>query len=173
MGGYGSGRWGWHRKKTQVEECLKLTIYFLKPYLRAGNGGTVRWSRGDEERASIGYEVSACKQPKSVQLNYTINARKGCPEELSCSVNLTTTPLPWGGFRYWFVCPLKGCSQRVGCLYLPPGGKYSLEEGNEGTAHLIADAGHGDLLRMGSRHAVQRGRPLRSPSGGPAHRFRG
>jgi len=40
------------------------------------------------------------------------------------AVELTTTDLPWGGVRYWFVCPLQGCYRRVGCLYLPPGGKY-------------------------------------------------
>jgi len=43
-------------------------------------------------------------------------------------VGLTTTPLPWGGVRWWFVCPLvvsgQACGRRVGKLYLPPGGRY-------------------------------------------------
>ena len=92
MGGYGSGRWSWHNKKTQVEDCLKLTIYFLKPYLKAGNGGTVRWSRGDEERASIGYGIPEGKQPVSIQLNYTINASTDHPEKISYSIN-TINPI--------------------------------------------------------------------------------
>ena len=43
-------------------------------------------------------------------------------------VGLTTTPLPWGGDRWWFVCPLtvngRKCLRRCEKLYLPPGGRY-------------------------------------------------
>jgi len=43
-------------------------------------------------------------------------------------VSLTTTPLPWGGLRWWFTCPLvvegRSCGRRVGKLYLPPGRGY-------------------------------------------------
>jgi hypothetical protein len=124
MGGYGSGRWGWHSKKIQVEECVKLTIYFLKPYLWSGNRNSVHWWRGECEIGSISYRVLGDDKPTSLRLIYTIGARSGDPQEFDYPVTLTTTPLPWGGMRFWFECPLRGCGRRVGCLYLPPGGKY-------------------------------------------------
>jgi hypothetical protein len=124
MGGYNSGRWSWHLKKTQAEECAKLTIFFLKPYLQPGNWSTVRWSRGGQETGSISYRVLGDDHPTGLRLIYTIGAKSGHPEDFNYLVSLTTTPLPWGGVRYWFECPLQGCTRRVGCLYLPPGGKY-------------------------------------------------
>lgn len=43
-------------------------------------------------------------------------------------IAFTSTQLYWGAKRWWFVCPLSRngvrCNQRVGKLYLPPGGKY-------------------------------------------------
>ena len=49
-------------------------------------------------------------------------------EQVSYRVNLTTTKPLYGGLRWWFICPLSIesnlCKQRVGRLYLPPGGKY-------------------------------------------------
>lgn len=124
MGGYGSGHWGGHNKKVQVEECRKLTIYFFKPHLYSGNSGVVRWSRGGVENGKIGYVVSGESQPTTLRLQYTINPRTENAIEMDYPVHLTTTSLPWGGSRYWFVCPLDGCGRRVGCLYLPRGGKY-------------------------------------------------
>ncbi|MFC2063712.1 hypothetical protein ACFLXB_01270 [Chloroflexota bacterium] len=124
LGGYGSTRWNYHIKKTTVEDCFKLTIKFLKSYLVPGNSNSIRWLRGEEEIGSISYRVHGNDRPSEISLNYTIGARSGHPEDFEYRVNLTTTPLSWGGERYWFVCPLQGCYQRVGCLYLPPGGKY-------------------------------------------------
>jgi len=54
--------------------------------------------------------------------------RSGEKEDIDYITRLTTTELPWGGIRYWFVCPLSSgsvpCGRRVGCFYLPPGGLY-------------------------------------------------
>ena len=128
MGGYGSTRWGWHIPKTTVENCRKLTIYSLKPYLVPGYAGNVRWYRGERETGSIGYQVMGGEKPSAVNLNYTITKRDGDKKELEYSVELQTNPLVWGGVRYWFTCPLmkdyKPCNSRVGCLYLPPSGDY-------------------------------------------------
>jgi hypothetical protein len=124
MGGYGSGRWGWGGKKTQVEECIKWRIVGLKNYLNPGHWGTTRWMIGERESGSISFRVLGDEEPEALQVSYTIGARSGNPQDFKYRVNLTTTPLPWGGVRYWFVCPLQGCGRRVGCLYLPPGSKY-------------------------------------------------
>jgi hypothetical protein len=124
MGGYNSGRWGWHSKKTQVEECHKWRITGLKDYLTPGFWGTSRWMMGENQVGSIGFHVLGNERPTALQVSYTIGARSGHPEEFDYPVNLTTTTLPWGGVRYWFICSLQGCGRRVGCLYLPSGGKY-------------------------------------------------
>ena len=128
MGGFGSTRWSSHWKKTQVEDCSKLGIYSFKSYLRPGYVGTVRWYRGERETGSIGYRVFGDNKPRGIDLIYTITRHKGDKIDMNYAVQLTTTPLPWGGERYWFVCALSvngiTCSRRVGCLYLPPGRNY-------------------------------------------------
>ena len=49
-------------------------------------------------------------------------------ERMDYPVGLTTTPLPGGGLRWWFLCPLVVSGvpwgRRVGKLYMPPGGRY-------------------------------------------------
>jgi len=124
MGGYGSTRWGWSSRKTQVEECYKLTIFFLKPYLRPWYFGNVTWSRGGRETGNISYRIQGDDQPEQIRLIYTIGPKSPNPVSFDYAVQLTTSALPWGGARYWFVCPAVGCGRRVGCLYLPSGGKY-------------------------------------------------
>ncbi|MDE2021993.1 MAG: hypothetical protein KGI71_03770 [Patescibacteria group bacterium] len=37
---------------------------------------------------------------------------------LDVQIGLTMTKTPFGGMRYWFVCPL--CSKRVGTLFVHP-----------------------------------------------------
>ena len=63
MGGYGSSRWGWHTKKTTVEECRILEA---ARWQREGIIGPDRmWAGGwqwtdahtGEKKASIGVEV--------------------------------------------------------------------------------------------------------------------
>ncbi len=43
-------------------------------------------------------------------------------------IRLETTPLHFGGHRWWGICPLVvnnvPCNRRVGKLYLPPGDRY-------------------------------------------------
>ena len=59
------------------------------------------------------------------RLHYTRTQHK---DDVDFRVRLTTTPLPWGGVRWWFVCPLtvngRSCQRRCAKLYLPPGGRY-------------------------------------------------
>ena len=129
MGGFGSSRWGWYRKKTQVEECLRLHIKTIKEDLKPGYLGFVFWSRGERVTDSISYRMVGEDTPIAVRLNYTQTNRSSDEKnDLDYAILLTTTPLAWGGVRYWFVCPLVvdnlPCRRRVGCLYLPPNGQY-------------------------------------------------
>jgi len=72
MGGFGSTRWSWHSKKVQVEDCYKMTIFSLKPYLWIGYTGTLRWLRGEWETGSISYRMVGDNVPNAVRLSYTI-----------------------------------------------------------------------------------------------------
>lgn len=120
MGGYGSSRWGFYRKKTVVEDCLKLPIGLIREGLEGGKGhrGAVNWTLGGRVKASISYTVEA----GGIRLSYRVGGEQG--QDCSYFVALTETFPRLGGVRYWFVCPLRGCGQRVGTLYLPPGGRY-------------------------------------------------
>jgi hypothetical protein len=124
MGGYGSTRWNSHYKRLAVEDCRKLPFRMFKRNLQAGYHGQVTWSRNGEEISTIGYQVKGSDCPSNILLIYTITKADG--EKIDCkySIELTTTPLPWGGLRHWFTCPIVGCGRRVNVLYLAPGGKY-------------------------------------------------
>jgi hypothetical protein len=100
---------------------MKVMHSFL---LKGGRWGKVTWSRGGEPIGNISYRVIGIEEPESLRLIYTIT--KHDPEEkkdFDYPVRLTKTPLPWGGQRYWFICPAVGCGRRVSVLYLPPGGE--------------------------------------------------
>jgi hypothetical protein len=58
-------------------------------------------------------------------LSYTFTATGQAVEE---PVPLESTPMRFGGVRWWGRCPLvvggRPCQRRVRKLYLPPGGRY-------------------------------------------------
>jgi hypothetical protein len=82
--------------------------------------GTLTWSRNSEKIARIGYQVIRDEnEPSAVRLYYTWN-----DTDMSYLVRLNSTPLPWGGSRYWFTCPNTRCNRRVENLYMPPGNPY-------------------------------------------------
>ena len=125
MGGYGSTRWGSVRTKYAAEDCRKLTIFFLRPYLQPGNCQTITWSRCGQKIGNINFSVAGhAAAPETIRLIYTIGAKSGHPVDYDYPVRLTTSGVYRGGRRYWFICPATGCGRRVGALYLAPGGKY-------------------------------------------------
>lgn len=117
MGGYNSGR---HSNRRIVEACLTLHINGL---LRQGAIlpgynclGSVVWTDAHtgEKHASIRYEADLIDTATAhVRLQYTVN---GTPKDYV--VNLETTPCPYGGSRWWWVCPVSG--RRAAKLHLPP-----------------------------------------------------
>ena len=136
MGGYGSGRRNFASPKEVVENCLVLSAAQLQ---REGvidtgvyGGGGRVWRRVStgEQTAAIGYHVNTLdNEISTIRLQYTTKRRgEDQAQKLDYLVGLTTTPLPWGGVRWWFICPLVAnggaCGRRVGKLYLPPGGRY-------------------------------------------------
>lgn len=125
MGGYGSTRWNWHNKRTAVEDCRKLPFRMFKRYLRPGWGGQVTWSREGEVISTIGFVVMGnAENLLRIRLKYAVTKSSGKKNECEYDISLTTTPLPWGGLRYWYLCPNVRCGLRVNVLYLAPGGDY-------------------------------------------------
>src|SRR6516225_7486552 len=72
MGSLGSGRWGYHRKATTVEDCrvLDLGEFARQGALVPWYAGSVSWSRGEEVVASIGYTVRPAGGRLILQLSY-------------------------------------------------------------------------------------------------------
>ena len=114
MGGSGSTRWGFHSKRRLIEDSHSLGAYDLMRYQGRGLV-TLTWRRGDREAGSIGAAV----HQDHVWLIYTVTPHTGTPRSCHYSIELQTTPTPWGALRYWFTCPR--CGRRVGKVYLPPG----------------------------------------------------
>ncbi len=127
MGGYGSSRWGWHTKKTTVEE---YRILEAARWQREGIIGPDRmWAGGwqwtdahtGEKKASIGVEVLTGATWGQVRLHYRVTPPGGEGRDLDYTAPLVTTRPHYGGLRWWFQCPNTKCGRRVGKLYMPPG----------------------------------------------------
>jgi len=128
MGGSGSGRWNCHRKAMTVEACRVIDMAELA---RMGAfvpnySGSLRWFRGEEDVASVGYTVRpGATEGLILFVSYRITSTG---EDVKLPIRLETTPLHLGGCRWWGICPLvlddMECGRRVCKFYLPPGGRY-------------------------------------------------
>jgi hypothetical protein len=123
MGAYGSGN---HGGRPALEAGRALDLYWL---LRQGlarpgrSAGSVSWtnSRTGRETASLGYEAQIGKIGGSVRLRYTITSPwTGKRTAYDQRIGLVTTPQPFGGRRWWWLCPLSG--DLVARLHMPAGG---------------------------------------------------
>jgi hypothetical protein len=131
MGGLGSGRWGCHAKRNTVEDCLVLNLNTLIKdglMLRGKHvQGTLTWKNSvtGEPFSSLSYVGDMLYNLGSMQLTYALTETG---KNIDYSIPLLTTPLPWGGARWWFRCPLSldgiHCRKRASKLYLPPNGQY-------------------------------------------------
>jgi hypothetical protein len=128
MGGPGSGsryHWWRHGKKVVVEHCLALdAVRWQRAGILAAN---VR-HRGSD--VGVSYEVDTMDLSRpSVRLwsSRVWTSTRG-QDSAEYRVSLTTTRPPFGGLRWWFLCPLlvsaRPCGRRAGKLYLPPHGQY-------------------------------------------------
>jgi hypothetical protein len=123
MGGYGSGRSG---GRPTVESSLTLDLQrlfktgWLKPGARIS--GLLQWTlvRTGEETASIGFESDLGQEIGYVQLRWTsTNQRSGEKRQRENRITLTTGPQPFGGRRWFFICPRTG--EKAQKLHLPSG----------------------------------------------------
>jgi hypothetical protein len=122
MGGFGSGRSGGH---PTTEDGLTLSLWKLirDGFFRPGCawGGSITWTNTatGEQVGSIGYEAHLGRESGRVRLRYTSTGWDGDRRESDYWIGLSTTPQPFGGRRWWFICPLTG--RRAAKLYLPHG----------------------------------------------------
>ena len=126
-------RWGWHDKKTTVEECLSLDAAKLVRdgmIDRSPGAGAIWWTdtRTGERTASADYHRELLDGALIFRLLYTVTNQLGERHGVDQPIVLQTNRAPVGGVRWWFTCPLvthgRPCGRRVGKLYLPPGGRY-------------------------------------------------
>jgi len=131
MGGFGSGDWAdVMTRKVNTGLCRTLSVKTLKKMGvfdvdRVGEVFSIRWVNGFGEDAgmvSIIPQVSVGGNGNKTSLRVDIGGFVTGQD-----ISLTATPCHYGGVRHWFLCPavVDGvlCENRVGMLYLPPGGK--------------------------------------------------
>jgi len=102
-------------KKRLVEDSHKLRVYDLTGNLYPGFYGVLTWNRNGRRWGRVA--ILVMDRLESIRLYYSLAQPDKPAAEFEYLVRLQTTPLPWGGVRYWFTCP--DCGRRVACLYLP------------------------------------------------------
>ncbi len=122
MGGYGSGRTG-GRPTTESGLTLTLSKLLRDKLFRPGSAcySSLIWTDTStgERIGSIGYEAHLGPDSGRVRLKYTTTRWDGEKRESDYWIQLETTPQPFGGRRWWFICPQTGGRARK--LYLPTG----------------------------------------------------
>jgi hypothetical protein len=118
MGGLGNGRSG---GRPTTEDGLTLSLSNL---LRDRPGcawdGSIAWTNSaSEEASSICYEAHLGEETGRVRLHYVTTRRGGERHKSDYWIRLETTPQPFGGRRWWFICPRTG--RRATKLHLPDG----------------------------------------------------
>lgn len=123
MGGFGSGRSG---SLPVIEDGLKLDLRRMRrhgqflPDAHLANGKLI-WSytNSGEEIANIGYSFCSRGEHPWFRVKYTSTPRGGEPISVDEQFDLERFPQPFGGHRWYFICPETG--KRAQCLYNPPG----------------------------------------------------
>jgi hypothetical protein len=83
--------------------------------------GSLIWTNTTtgERTGSISYEAHLGQDAGRVRLKYTSTQWNGERRESDYWIQIETTPQPFGGRRWWFVCPRTG--RKAAKLYLPNG----------------------------------------------------
>jgi hypothetical protein len=149
MGGYGSGRSG-GRPTTDNGLTLPLSKLLRDKLFRPGSAcySSLIWTNTStgERIGSIGYEAHLGQESGRVRLKYTTTRWDGEKRESDYWIELETTPQPFGGRRWWFVCPRTG--RRAAKLYLPNGAyTFASRQAYRLAYHSQREAPHDRALR--------------------------
>lgn len=122
MGGFGSGRYGGGPTTDDglTLDLGKLMRDGLVPK-NASRAGSLIWTntRTQQQVASLGYSAWIHDEEGSLRLQYTTTLSSGEKRRSDYTINLESTPQPFGGQRWWFLCPRT--NRRCTKLHLPPG----------------------------------------------------
>lgn len=134
MGGYNSGR---HGARSALDSDLVLDINKLRrDGLLRSHRGSLNWTETDTGRqvASIGFDVQIEDETRGwVRLHYVVTAWDGQKRSSDYRVYLVSTAQPFGGRRWWFICPRIG--DRVSKLYKPAGASTFLSREAHGRGY--------------------------------------
>jgi hypothetical protein len=124
MGGFGSGRRGGY---PTIESTFRIDIDALRRHrmIRLGiRGGCVMHFSGYWHGLDVECETHIDGPWNGwVRLKYEMTDYwTGEPLEIDDKIFLATSRPPFGGLRWWFVCPR--LNRRVRKLYLPLGGRH-------------------------------------------------
>ena len=167
MGGIGSGRYG---GQATVEGCGSLVLdvdELTRPLRRAMqklgiseipdgralelSWRSLRWTHdGDTEPwATVEYRLALRSDGGAAWLRYDVDhySRRTGPQEHR--ITMATTPCPFGGVRWWWICPATG--RWVRKLYLPNGGDRFLSRGPGAYRLAYASQRHGWVDRVHGR----------------------
>ena len=121
MGGLGSTRWEYNRKKQVVENCLTLDAFtFLKD--SAPSSGTASWTNRytEEKSSSVAFEID--NYQCQIVFSYSYDSNDG-RENVILPVRIDSAGSGFGGNQILFICPLvvndEVCNRRVRELYKP------------------------------------------------------
>jgi hypothetical protein len=166
MGGYGSGRPGWHDK---VEHYRSLDVNRLHRAgcLRPGWWGNWQWTQDGEQVALINLRA----EENRLRLEFKVRIGGGDWESVSEAIPITYAPCRYGGTRPYFLCRgvVNGrhCGRRVAKLYA--GGRYFLCRHCYRLAYASqSEARHDRLLRRANKRRIMLGGESGTASAFPA-----
>ncbi|MGZ8935214.1 MAG: hypothetical protein ACXW04_09955 [Methylobacter sp.] len=113
MGGFGSGR-KFGADCTEDYRCLDVRRWQRDGLLMPGQNFNWQWTRNGQPVANINVKIDYGQ----VRLIYSSRSNGGEWEKADYPIRLQTTTCNYGGQRYWFTCPIRGCGRRVALLYL-------------------------------------------------------
>jgi hypothetical protein len=155
MGGFGSGRPGWHNK---VEHSRSLDVNGLHRAgcLKPGWRGGWQWTRDGEKIASINLRA----EENRLRLEFKVRIDGGDWESVSEAIPITYAPCRYGGERPYFLCPgvVNGrhCGRRVAKLYA--GGRYFLCRHCYRLSYASqSEAEHDRMLRRANKRRMRLG----------------
>jgi hypothetical protein len=108
-------------KKNEADNCVRIEIWWLLRDIKDGyKYSSVSWGENGSY-GSINVEVSLNNTEKYARFIYTQANGSGEEKNFDYKVKIIQTPCRFGGYRYWFKCPLNKsnqcCGRRIAVLY--------------------------------------------------------
>jgi len=135
MGGFGSGKWSdFYRRKTIVEMCNEISTKMLNEngFFDTCKTDMIEWKNYAGKvihNAKVESFISVDVDKTSfIVLQRGVLSSDGHVKVVEQWIELLKWPCNYGGFRYYFVCPVVKngvfCGNRSEKLYLPLGGQF-------------------------------------------------